>query len=138
VKLRHLDAWTAERQKIAAWYLEALEGVGDLILPYTHPDATHSYHLFVIRTQYRDALQQYLKENEIGTLIHYPIPPHLQEAYKNLKHKKGDFPISENIAETALSLPLWPGMTHEQIQFVALTISIFFGERILKRHRDKS
>jgi dTDP-4-amino-4,6-dideoxygalactose transaminase len=129
VKLRHLDAWTAERQQIAAWYLDALEGVGDLILPYTHLDATHSYHLFVIRTQYRDALQQYLKENDIGTLIHYPIPPHLQEAYKNLKHKKGDFPISENIAETALSLPLWPGMTHEQIQFVALTISKFFGER---------
>jgi dTDP-4-amino-4,6-dideoxygalactose transaminase len=71
-------------------------------------------------------LQKYLTVNGIGTLIHYPVPPHLQEAYNDLGYKKGDSPIAEAIAETCLSLPIWPGMAHDEVGQVSLTISKFF------------
>ena len=125
VKLKHLNDWTTERQQIANWYAKALAGVGDLILPETHSQATHVYHLYVIRTKYRDALQEHLTYNGIGTLIHYPIPPHLQKAYVQLNFKKGDFPIAEELASTCLSLPIWPGMTGENIAEVAKCIKGF-------------
>jgi dTDP-4-amino-4,6-dideoxygalactose transaminase len=126
IKLKQLDVWTKQRQEIAGWYQKLLNNTGDLILPVTHPDATHVYHLYVVRTSRREALQQYLSENGIGTLIHYPIPPHLQEAYKHLKFQKGQFPIAEEIADTCLSLPLWPGMTYEQVETVAASCKKFF------------
>ncbi|OLY93387.1 aminotransferase [Cnuella takakiae] len=128
VKLRHLQRWTVQRQEIASWYNELLNRVGDLILPYVHPDATHVFHLYVVRTTKRDALQQFLTQEGIGTLIHYPIPPHLQEAYKHLGHAKGAFPIAEEIASTCLSLPLFPGMTFEQANQVSTAIKAFFNK----------
>lgn len=128
VKLKHLDAFTAQRRQIAASYHIHLEGVGDLILPAVHPDATHVYHLFVIRTAHRDALQQYLSKKGVGTLIHYPIPPHLQQAYSELGYVKGDFPVAEMLADTSLSIPLWPGMTADQVKFVCEAISSYFDE----------
>lgn len=126
VKLKHLSEWTRQRQEIAAWYDAALAGVGDLVLPKVHPEATHVYHLYVVRTNQRDALQQHLTEQGIGTLIHYPIPPHLQEAYKSLGFKQGDYPIAEEIADTCLSLPLWPGMTQADVETVSTHIQQFF------------
>jgi dTDP-4-amino-4,6-dideoxygalactose transaminase len=128
VKLHHLAAWTKQRNEIAAWYLDALKGIGDLVLPYTHPDATHAYHLFVVRTHKRNELQQFLTENGIGTLIHYPIPPHLQKAYAHLNHAKGEFPIAEEIANTCLSLPMWPGMKEEEVLFIADKLKLFFKD----------
>lgn len=128
VKLRHLQEWTRQRQQIAAWYDEALAGIGDLILPCTHPNATHVYHLYVVRTQHRNALQQYLKDNGIGTLIHYPIPPHLQQAYAHMGYQKGDFPIAEELAETCLSLPLWVGMVKEHVDQVQESIKSCFNK----------
>ena len=128
VKLKHLETWTARRQAVADQYLSGLEGVGDLILPVTQPNATHVYHLFVIRTNYRDDLAKYLNENGIGTLIHYPIPPHMQRCYANLGHKKGDFPIAEDLANTVLSLPIWPGMGQKQIDLVVDVIMDFFNQ----------
>jgi dTDP-4-amino-4,6-dideoxygalactose transaminase len=125
IKLKYLDEWTAQRQQIAGWYNEALAGIGDLILPYVHPDATHVYHLYVVRTSRRNALQQHLQQSGIGTLIHYPIPPHLQQAYKDLGFRMGDFPIAEEIADTCLSLPLWPGMRWEDVQEVTKAIKQF-------------
>lgn len=122
VKLRYLKEWTLQRQAIAKWYDEALEGIDGIILPHTHKHATHSYHLYVIRTPKRDALQQFLSENGVGTLIHYPIPPHLQAAYSHLGFEKGDFPIAEELANTSLSLPIWPGMTKDMVEFVANSI----------------
>jgi dTDP-4-amino-4,6-dideoxygalactose transaminase len=127
VKLKYLHEWTKQRQQIAAWYIQALKGVDGLILPMTAENATHVYHLFVIRTKNRDELQKHLNDNEIGTLIHYPIPPHLQQAYAHLGHQKGDFPIAEEIANTCLSLPMWPGMTKEMVENIALTISKFYS-----------
>jgi len=129
VKLPYLENWTQERQRIATWYHQSLQGIGDLILPYTLENASHVYHLYVIRTKQRDKLQEYLTQQGIGTMIHYPIPPHLQQAYASLGYQKGDFPIAEELAETCLSLPLWPGMTKEQVQQVAAAISTFFNER---------
>ncbi len=122
VKLRHLDEWTQQRNQIAQLYDESLTGKSGIITPYLHPEATHSYHLYVIRTGKRDELQARLKEKGIATLIHYPVPPHLQNAYKYLGFKKGDFPIAEEIAETVLSLPLWPGLTEEMIVQIVATI----------------
>jgi len=126
VKLKHLKDWTRQRQQIAQWYNEALRGTGDIILPQIAPGATHVYHIYLIRTRKRDALQSWLSENGIGTLIHYPVPPHLQKAYHDLGYKKGDFPIAEEIANTCLSLPLWPWMTPGQSNYVAQTIRKFF------------
>ncbi len=126
VKLKHLDEWTKERQKLAGWYNDALKNVGDLILPSVANNASHVYHIYIVRTKYRDALQKYLGENEIGTLIHYPIPPHLQKAYQHLGFKKGDFPLAEEIAGTCLSLPLWPGMKESEIYFIAEIIKSYF------------
>ncbi len=128
VKLRYLNQWTEQRQNIAAWYNEVLNNIGDVILPETAIGATHSYHLFVVRTAQRDALQKHLTNNNIGTLIHYPIPPHLQQAYDHLGHKKGEFPIAEELAHTSISLPLWPGMTKEHVEEVGSNIKSFFNE----------
>lgn len=126
VKLKYLDEWTKQRQEIAVWYNEELKGIGDLILPEVAEGASHVYHIYMVTTKKRDALQKFLHEKGIGTLIHYPIPPHLQKAYQHLGFKKGDFPIAEEIAETCLSLPLWPGMTRQEVEFVADNIKSFF------------
>lgn len=127
VKLPHLNDWTAQRQAIASAYLEGLSGVGDLVLPATHADSSHVYHLFVIRTKRRDELAEHLKQEGIGTLVHYPIPPHLQACYADLGFKRGDFPLAEEIADTALSLPIWPGMEREQTDEVIQAMVRFFN-----------
>ena len=80
-----------------------------------------------MKTGKRDELQKHLSAEGVGTLIHYPIPPHLQKAYESLGHKKGDFPIAEALADTCLSLPIWPGMTEEQVNFVAEKIKTAFN-----------
>jgi dTDP-4-amino-4,6-dideoxygalactose transaminase len=126
IKLKHLNDWTNQRQRIAQVYNEELNEVGDLILPVTHENSTHVYHLYVIRTQNRVGLQKYLSEKGIGSLIHYPIPPHLQKAYTSLGFKKGDFPIAEELADSCLSLPIWPGMTPDQIITVVNNIKSSF------------
>jgi dTDP-4-amino-4,6-dideoxygalactose transaminase len=126
VKLKHLNEWTKQRKEIAKQYNEALKNVSDLVLPSVHANATHVYHLYVIKTENRDGLQKHLSENGIGTLIHYPIPPHLQKAYQSLGFKKGSFPIAEELADNCLSLPIWPGMTLDQVNTVAENIKKAF------------
>lgn len=126
VKLKHLNEWTKQRQEIAKHYDESLKDIGDVVLPEVHTDATHVYHLYVIKTKDRDGLQKHLSKNGIGTLIHYPIPPHLQRAYKSLGFKKGSFPIAEDLADNCLSLPIWPGMTNEEVQMVVDKIKLYF------------
>jgi dTDP-4-amino-4,6-dideoxygalactose transaminase len=126
IKLRYIKAWTLQRQIIAGYYNQYLYEAGDLILPQVVFGATHVYHLYVVRTSRRDALQNYLTKQGIGTLIHYPVPPHLQEAYRHLGYSKGSFPIAEEIASTCLSLPMWPGMVEEQVAYIAEKIFTFF------------
>ena len=127
IKLKQLNRDNLKRVEIARLYSEFLEGVGDLILPELAADATSVYHQYVIRTKKRDELQAYLAKNGIGTMIHYPVPPHLQQAYIDLGYKNGDFPIAEEIARTCLSVPIWPGMAHDEVGQVSLTISKFFN-----------
>jgi dTDP-4-amino-4,6-dideoxygalactose transaminase len=128
VKLKYLIEWTSKRKEVAEWYKDGLKDVEGLVLPYTHPDADHVYHLFVIRSEKRDDLQRFLSEQGIGTMIHYPVPPHLQEAYQGLGFKKGDLPIAEMLADTSLSVPLWPGMTREMTEEVCMAIRKFYGQ----------
>ncbi|QNH64192.1 DegT/DnrJ/EryC1/StrS family aminotransferase [Hymenobacter sediminicola] len=128
VKLPYIETWTHQRQQIAAWYTQQLAGVPDLILPATAAGATHVYHLYVVRTSRRDALQQHLTQHGIGTLIHYPVPPHLQPAYSGLGYRPGDFPVAEALAATSLSLPLWPGLSEEQVVRVSEVIRDFLRE----------
>jgi len=130
VKLNYLDQWTEERRQIAKSYLQHLTGVGDLILPTLAEGATHVFHVFSIRTDHRVALQKYLAENGVQTLIHYPVPPHLQKAFSHLDFNKGDFPLAEKLADTSLSLPIWPGLSNEQIQRVSETIKTFFHHHL--------
>jgi dTDP-4-amino-4,6-dideoxygalactose transaminase len=126
IKLKHLLKWNEERRQIAEYYNRELFGINDLTLPSVLEEATHVYHLYVIRTKNRNELQNYLTNHGIATMIHYPIPPHLQEAYKNLGYKKGDFPIAEEIADTCLSLPIWPGLKENDIQFICNHIKTYF------------
>lgn len=122
VKLNFIHQWTAQRREIASWYNELLKDVDGLILPKCHEDADHVYHLYVVRCENRTKLQNFLFENGVQTMIHYPVPPHLQQAYDHLGYKTGDFPIAEEIANTCLSLPIWPGMKKSDVEYIAKII----------------
>ena len=124
VKLKHLDTWTSRRREIATQYQQLLFN-SNVQLPSERQWAKHVYHLFVIRTNKRDALKDYLQERGVGTHIHYPIPIHFQEAYKKLGYKMGDFPISERNAGEILSLPIYPELTTEEVEEVAGLITEF-------------
>lgn len=122
IKLSHLSELTKEREEIVKRYLTEIKN--PLIqLPKLRKNCTHVWHLFVIKVEDRDKFQKYLEENEIGTVIHYPIPPHLSEAYKYLGYKAGDYPITEDYANTVVSLPLYNGMTKEEIEYVIKKIN---------------
>ena len=127
VKLNYLQEWTNQRKEIAKWYNEVLQNRNDLILPFVHENADHVYHLYVVRTSNREKLQQELSDKGVQTMIHYPVPPHLQQAYKHLGYKQGDFPIAEEIARTCLSLPVWPGMDKFLIERVVNKIEELYG-----------
>jgi dTDP-4-amino-4,6-dideoxygalactose transaminase len=121
VKLRHLDQWVERRRALAAIYLRELEDAA-VGLPREQPYARAAYHLFVIRHVKRDALAAALRERGIGTLVHYPIPLHLQPAFASLGGHLGDFPIAEKAAAEVLSLPLYPEMSDEQAHLVASAV----------------
>lgn len=113
VRLTHMEELTQERRQIAARYTAELHN-DKLILPTIREGVTHVWHQYVIRTEKRDELIAYLEEKGIGTIIHYPVPPHLAEAYEYLGHKKGVLPITEQYADTVLSIPMYNGMTEEE------------------------
>ncbi|SFC44179.1 dTDP-4-amino-4,6-dideoxygalactose transaminase [Flexibacter flexilis DSM 6793] len=125
LKIKHLDHWTQLRQQAAAQYAEQLAGLPELQLPVCAPQATHVFHLYVVRHPRRDELQHFLQQKGIQTAIHYPTPPHLQAAYKDLGFGKGAFPIAEQMAATSLSLPMFAGITPEQIAYVCDMIRRF-------------
>ena len=127
VKLTHLEKWNQERRDLANQYLERLRGVGDIQLPVSQKEALPVYHLFIIRSSKREKLREYLQSGQIETMIHYPIPPHLQKSYASLNLGKKGFKLTEQIAESCLSLPLWPGMTATQVDFVCDRIAGFFS-----------
>ena len=135
VKLKHLEDWTNGRRSVATRYGELLKDVEGLRLPKEMEYAKHVYHLFVIqvigqsaesRAQRRDEMQKFLNENGIATGLHYPVPLHLQPCFEHLGYKKGDFPVSEELAEQGLSLPMYAELTNEQIEYVCGKIKEFF------------
>lgn len=126
VKLQHLGTLNTERQRLAHVYLQELRQVGDLVLPVTASGCSHVFHIFNIRTKYRDALQAWLLAQGISTAIHYPVPVHLQPAYRFLNYKQGDFPVAEELALTNLSLPLFSGLTEQEQQVVVQAVKQFY------------
>lgn len=127
-KLPYLAEWTAARQRLAARYTELLADC-ELILPQVAEEATSAWHLYVIRTPQRDAMLRYLQERGIGAGIHYPVPLHLQPAYQDLGYQQGELPVTEAVADSCLSLPLYPEMTEEQQAYVAATIHSFLEDQ---------
>lgn len=124
VRLKYMDELNDEKCSIAKRYSEEIKN--PLIkLPVPIVDATSVWHQYVVRCERRDELMEYLKEKGIGTIIHYPIPPHLAEAYRYLGHKKGDYPITEKLADTVLSIPMYNGMTEDEIDYVIEAINAF-------------
>jgi dTDP-4-amino-4,6-dideoxygalactose transaminase len=117
VKLRYIDQENSRRQEIASYYLENIRN-SKIVLPQFGIREGHVWHLFVIRVKNRADVQTYLQGNGVQTLIHYPIPPHMQEAYISLNYKMGDYPITEEFSNTCLSLPLWPGMVEENLETI--------------------
>lgn len=124
VKLKYLDDMTKEKREFSQRYLNELRN-DKIELPRIREKATHIWHQFVIKTPYRDELMDYLNDRNIGTIIHYPIPPHLSEAYSYLNVKKGDLPITEEYANSVLSIPLYNGMTKEEQDYVIDAINAF-------------
>ena len=123
IKLKYLDGENAKRREIVQYYLDNIKNP-EIILPVidgAKDNLSHVWHLFVIRTKNRQKLQQYLMENGIQTLIHYPIPPHRQEAYKEYSHLS--FPITEQIHEEVLSLPISPVLTNNEIEKIVSTLN---------------
>jgi dTDP-4-amino-4,6-dideoxygalactose transaminase len=128
VKLSYLEEWTRARQEIARYYIENIRN-REVVKPLPEEDGDNVWHVFPILCEKRDELQKYLKEQGIETLINYPIPIHLQEAYGNLGYQKGEFPITERIADKELSLPIWWGMSRAEQDKVVEAISAFYQER---------
>lgn len=125
-KLIHLDIWNNRRRQIAAYYLDHLAGLSDLKLPYAPDWISPVWHIFVIQTPKRDDLQQFLKSKGIGTLIHYPVPPHLSKAYEEMGKSKGAFPITEAIASYELSLPIGPHLKLDETEYIVSMIREYF------------
>ncbi len=123
-KLPHLEKVNKNRREIAVKYLNGIKN-SEVILPYIPEYATPVWHIFGIRCKRRAELEKWLNDSGIGTNKHYPIPMHLQECYKVLGFKKGDFPIAEEISETELSIPMYYGMTDEEVQYVINKINEF-------------
>lgn len=124
VKLKHIDEITNERYNLGKFYRENIRNE-KIILPKTLSKVNHVYHQFVIRCKERDKLQKYLSECGIQTQIHYPIPPHLAKCYKNQGYGVGSFPITEEYANTVLSLPMYTGMTEEEQEYVVSALNRF-------------
>ena len=124
IKLKYLDKWNKERQRIARRYLTEIKN-SKVLLPKIIDEVEHVWHIFAIRCRDRDRLEQYLEERGIGTNKHYPIPLHLQKAYQDLNIPKGTYPIAEEISATELSIPMYYGMTDEEIRYVIDSINEF-------------
>ena len=126
IKLMHLEKWNEQRRKNALCYNYLLSGIGDIVTPEEKDYAKHVYHLYIIRTRFRDRLLKYLKLNGISVGIHYPLPINLQPAYSDLGYPKGSFKLAEEYANTILSLPMFPELSREEIKYIAEKIKKFY------------
>ena len=117
------------RNDIAAYYGKLLKNAEGVVTPTITKDRTHVFQTYAVRLPHRDKICDAMKTKGIGVLIHYPIPLHLQEAYADLGHKKGDFPVSEKIAKEVLSLPMFPHMNKDQVEYVCATLRELLGSK---------
>jgi len=117
VKLNYLERWTEARRANADTYTRLLAGT-NVSTPVGVPDARHVYHIYAVRSAFRDELSRSLTQAGVQTGLHYPIPVHLQQAYLDPRYRRGDFPHSERAASEVLSLPMYPELTHSQIEFI--------------------
>jgi len=128
-KLKYLDEWNKMRITQAAYYCQQLKGIPSLITPVTKEDRTHVFQTFAVRVFDRDKICDEMNEKGVSVLIHYPIPVHLQEAYADCGHKQGDFPVSEKIASEILSLPIFPHISKDQIDYVCASLKEACAQR---------
>lgn len=129
-KLKYLDIWNKERQKIAKIYNQELKNVGDIIIPCVSENVFHVYHLYVIRTKYRDDLAKYLKLQGVGCAIQYAVPLNLQPAYKDIFESVSNLEVAKKVASEVLSLPIYPGLKETQIEYVIDIIKKFFNNKL--------
>jgi dTDP-4-amino-4,6-dideoxygalactose transaminase len=130
VKLPHLPAWTAARQRLAGQYDAALGGISGLRLPYRDPQSTHVFHQYTLtleKAPQRDQLQEYLQHRGVPSVVYYPVPVHLQPAYAYLGYSAGQFPVAEELCRTVLSLPIHPLLSEAELQYITSTIRAFFA-----------
>lgn len=128
VKLKYLDQYVLARQNAAAFYDQELSGIHELSIPARVSYSSHSFHQYTIKVpERRDDLQQFLKGKGIPSMVYYPLPLHLQEAYRFLGYEKGDFPVAEELSEQVLSLPMHTELSNEQLQFIVSAIRKFFN-----------
>ena len=128
VKLKYLETWTGKRRANAAFYQRKLSGVAGLSVPQDQPFERAVYHAFVILCDRRDELKEFLKARGIETAVHYPIPIHLQEAAKELGHRRGDFPVAERQAQRILSLPIYPELMEIDQEYIVSNVRQFYGD----------
>ena len=118
IKLEKLEEWNNERRRLAVLYDYNLRKESHVVLPESSPHCEHSYHLYIMKSSDRDNLIDFLTEQGVGTMIHYPVPIHLQEAFSYLGHKQGDFPKAEKYSAQILSLPMYPGLKRQKVDYV--------------------
>lgn len=129
VKMKYIDEWTERRRDIASLYSELLQGL-PIALPKETDGGKHVYHQYTIRTSQRDELRSYLKEHGIGTGVYYPLSLHLQEVFADLGYREGDFPNSELATKEVLSLPMFPELEHEEVEYVCEKIKAFYASPV--------
>jgi dTDP-4-amino-4,6-dideoxygalactose transaminase len=127
VKLRHLDEANSLRRKHASEYNKAFAGIDEILTPLEASYARHVYHVYAIRVQQRDAVLRHLQAKGVGCAVHYPVPIHLQDACRNLGYERGAFPIAERLADEFLSLPMFPELTQQQVEYVARCVGELVG-----------
>ena len=125
VKLPELDKWNSDRRRIAEKYFEGITNPAIMLPPKSDEVFEHVYHVFVIRCEKRDELEKYLNENGVGTVKHYPIPMHMQPCYAELGIEEGKLPIAEEISKTVISIPMYYGMTDEEVEYTIQKINEF-------------
>jgi len=128
VKLKYIEKWNSARHNNALYYNKLLADLPDVKTPKIHKDTYPIFHLYVLRTKQRDELANYLKSKEIGTGMHYPTALPFMPAYSYLGHQPPDFPVAHKYQDEILSLPMYPELTHEQIEYVVNSIKEFFDK----------
>ncbi|MBN1820128.1 MAG: DegT/DnrJ/EryC1/StrS family aminotransferase, partial [Prolixibacteraceae bacterium] len=126
VKLKYIEKYILARQNAASYYDKNLKNIHGLAIPSRKNFSTHTFHQYTFQTEKRDLLQVFLKDKGIPSMIYYPMPLHLQKAYKFLGHYPGDYPVSEKLSETVLSLPMHTELNEKQLEYITESITCFF------------